>query len=54
MVRLVVTAAQKNAAEGLAKRAAAKGEQVRPAVRKIAGARVLPAGAAARVSPSEG
>jgi hypothetical protein len=40
--KFVVTAAQKNAAEGLVKRAAAKGRTLRPAVSKIASAKVEP------------
>jgi hypothetical protein len=40
--KFVVTAAQKNAAEGLARRAAAQGRAIRPALSKIAGAKVEP------------
>jgi hypothetical protein len=38
--RFLVTRAQKNAAEGLVKRAAARGQPVRPSLRKIANAKV--------------
>jgi hypothetical protein len=49
--KFLVTPAQKNAAEGLVKRADARGKPLRPAVRKIANAKVQPVNGTARTSP---